>query len=135
MRVERILTDVHADWAKQNARTLDLIICTVSSPKLPLTAYLRLLRTRGTFVQVGAPEDRLPALSAGAFITKGVKLAGSMIGSPSEIREMLQLAADQKIKPWVQTIPMKDANRAIVDMDAGKARYRYTLVNERAAKM
>lgn len=129
------MTDISADWAKQNARSLDLIVCTVSSPKLPLTSYLRLLRTRATFVQVGAPEDRLPALSAGAFITKGVKLAGSMIGSPSEIEEMLQLAAEKKIRPWVEKVPMKDANRAVVDMDAGKARYRYTLVNERAAKM
>lgn len=84
---------------------------------------------------MGAPEDRLPALSAGAFITKGVKLAGSMIGSPSEIDEMLALAAEKKLKPWVQTVPMKDANRAIVDMDAGKARYRFTLVNERGAKI
>lgn len=58
-----------------------------------------------------------------------------MIGSPSDIEEMLQLAADKEIRPWVQTVPMKDANRAIVDMDAGRPRYRYTLVHERAAKM
>lgn len=46
---------------------------------------------------------------------------------------MLQLAADKKLKPWVEERPMKEANQAIIDMDKGKARYRYVLVNESAA--
>ena len=100
---------------------------------MPLTDYLGLLRTRGVFIQVGAPEDRFPDLSAFAFISKGIKLGGSLIGSPTEIEEMLQLAADRNVKAWIQTVPMADANKAIVEMGAGKARYRYTLVNERKA--
>lgn len=44
---------------------------------------------------------------------------------------MLDLAADKGLKPWVQTRPMADANQAIQDMAAGKARYRYVLVNEK----
>lgn len=58
-------------------------------------------------------------------------LGGSMIGSPTEIREMLELAAAKNIRPWVEERPMKDANQAIVDMNSGKARYRYVLVNEK----
>ena len=46
---------------------------------------------------------------------------------------MLQLAADQKIKPWIQERPLKDANKVVVDMEEGKARYRYVLVNEKHA--
>lgn len=42
---------------------------------------------------------------------------------------MFQLAVDKKIKPWVEKRPMKDANQAIVDMEAGKARFRYVLQN------
>lgn len=60
----------------------------------------------------------------------GIKVGGSAIGSPGEIEEMLQLAADKKIKAWVQERPLKDANKAIVDMEDGKARFRYVLVNE-----
>ena len=44
---------------------------------------------------------------------------------------MLELAAEKNIKPWVQTRPMADANQAVQDMEAGKARYRYVLVNEK----
>jgi alcohol dehydrogenase (NADP+) len=43
--------------------------------------------------------------------------------------EMLQLAADKEVRPWVQQRPMSEANRAIMDMDNGKARYRYVLTN------
>lgn len=127
-----IATDDDKDWATQNARTLDLIICTVSSDKMPLNEYLSLLKVNGTFIQVGAPDGgKLPEINAFALIAGNVKIGGSGIGSPAEIREMLQFAADKNIRPWVETRPLKDANKTIVDMAEGKARYRYVLVNEK----
>lgn len=48
-----IATDDDADWAAKNKWSLDLIICTVSSEKMPLGDYLRLLKTQGSFIQVG----------------------------------------------------------------------------------
>jgi alcohol dehydrogenase (NADP+) len=101
---------------------------------MPLEKYFELLRVRGTFVQVGAPEDKLPSFSAHALIGRNLKLGGSMIGSPAEIEEMLQLTVDKRVHAWIQTRPMKDVNQALLDMDDGKARYRYTLVNERNSK-
>lgn len=101
---------------------------------MPLEEYFELLRVRGTFVQVGASEDKMPSFSAQALIGRNLKLGGSMIGSPAEMEEMLQLAVDKKVQAWIQTRPMDDVNQAIVDMDQGKARYRYTLVNERNLK-
>ncbi|CAI4219655.1 unnamed protein product [Parascedosporium putredinis] len=106
-----IATADDKDWAKTNKRTLDLIICTVSSGDMPLQDYLKLLRVGGTFIQVG----------------------GSLIGSPQEIQEMLDFAAEKQVKPWVELRPLKEANQAVIDMEAGKARYRYVLVNEKHA--
>lgn len=127
---EYIATDEDKDWAKHHKRTLDLIVCTVSSEKMPLNDYLGLLKTKGTFFQVGAPDNgSLPNINAFTLIANGIKLGGSAIGSPAEIAEMLQLAADKKVKPWIQKRSMKDANQAIVDMADGKARYRYVLEN------
>ncbi len=125
-----IATDEDKDWATTHARTLDLIISTVSSPKMPIAGYLALLRTNGSFIQVGAPEDSIPAFNAFALIKKGVKIGGSAIGAPHEIRAMLKLAEEKGVHPWIQERPLKDANQAVVDMDANKARYRYVLVNE-----
>lgn len=75
----------------------------------------------------------MPAFSAFSLIAKGVKIGGSMIGSPKDITEMLNFAVEKKVHPFIQEIPMKNANQAIVDMDEGKARYRYVLVNEKHA--
>ena len=127
-----IATDEDQDWAKTNSASLDLIVCTVSSEKMPLSKYLRLLRTHGRFVQVGAPEDRLPAFNAFSLIAKGAFIGGSAIGSPKDIMEMLDVAAEKKVKPWIQQRPMGDVNQATVDMHNGNARYRYVLVNEGA---
>ena len=124
-----IATDEDADWAKKNKATIDLIVCTVSSPKLPLADYLKLLKVHGQFIQVGAPEDKIPGFGAFDLIGKGVKVGGSAIGSPQEIREMLDFAVKHHIHPFIEEVPMKDANKAVVDMEAGKARYRYVLSN------
>lgn len=96
---------------------------------MPISDYIGLLRTNGSLVQVGLPEDGVLNAPIGA-LKRRLKVESSLVGSPDEIRDMLQLVADKNIQPWVEEIPMKDANRGIVDMNDGKARYRYVLVNE-----
>lgn len=148
-----IATEEDPEWATKNLKSLDIIISTVSSSqvswpprtppthlilritdsmnsKMPIGDYMALLRKDGTLVQVGNPEDGLFGVPAFRLIMARVKLGGSMIGSPGEIREMLQLAAKKNVRPLIEERPMKDANQAIVDMDKGKAKYRYVLVNE-----
>lgn len=143
-----IATDDEPDWATKYARSLDLIVCTVSSTKvctyendarscaetltlskMPLAEYMGLLATNGSFVQVGLPEDGVLNAPV-ANLRRRLKMESSLVGSPNEIREMFALVAEKGIKPWIETVPMKDANKAIVDMHEGKARYRYVLVNE-----
>ena len=130
-----IATNDDPDWATHHARSLDLIVSTVSSSNMLLEQYLMLLRTNGQSTQAGAPEDNLPAFNVFSLIAKGCKIGGSAIGAPHEIEEMLELTAKKVVKPWVQKRPLKDANQAVVDMGEGKARYRYVLVNESHAKM
>lgn len=77
-----------------------------------------------------APDGgKFPEINAFTLIGGGIKIGGSAIGSPAQIEEMLQLAADQKVKPWIQKRSMKEANQAVLDMVDGKARYRYVLEN------
>ena len=124
-----IATDEDKDWARNHSRSLDLIISTVSSGHMPLQRYLNLLKLNGQFIQVGAPEDLFPAFRVYPLIGKAVKIGGSSIGSPNEIRQMLQLASEKNIRPWVEERPMNEVNTTLVDMENGKARYRYVLVN------
>jgi alcohol dehydrogenase (NADP+) len=123
-----IATEDDKNWVKDNKGTLDILLSTVSSTSVPMADYIALLKTGGVIIQVGMPDGgvfEVPALP----LINGIRLEGSLIGSPGEIREMLDLAAEKGVKPWVTTRPMKDANQALVDMHEGKPRYRYVLVN------
>lgn len=125
-----IATAEDKDWVRANFKTLDLIISTVSSSTMPMKKYMRLLKRDGTLCQVGNPDDGDLTIPAGAIISQRLNLTGSCVGSPQEMRDMLQFAAEQKIRPWIEERPMSDANQAIVDLEKGKPRYRYVLVND-----
>lgn len=124
-----IATGEDPDWLAKNRSSLDVVLCTASSADMPFNEYLLLLDLDGTFIQVGAPDDDLPPIQQMALIFNRIKLTGSLIGSPQDIREMFQLVVEKNVQPWVKEIPMKDANQAILDLEAGKPRYRFVLKN------
>ena len=127
---EYVATTEQDDWAEKHASTLDLIICTVSDPRMPLREYLGLLRPKGRFCQVGIPEEPLPPLDAMALVLNGTSISFSDSASPGNIRAMLALAAEKGIKAWTQVRPMSEVNEAVGEMDGGKARFRIVLKNE-----
>lgn len=127
-----IATADEKDWVKKHYRTLDLIISTVASSKVPINDYFQLLKKNGSFIQVGIPEDGPFPIAGPSVVFGQKKFTGSLIGSPGDIREMFELVAKKNLKGMVQQRSMKDANQAILDLEAGKARYRYVLVNEDA---
>lgn len=47
---EYIVTEEEKDWAQKHAGTLDLDVCTVLSPKIPLQDYMSLLGTNGKLI-------------------------------------------------------------------------------------
>ncbi|CAG9945469.1 unnamed protein product [Clonostachys rosea f. rosea IK726] len=131
---EYIATDDESHWEETHRRKFDLIISTVSSEKMPMNGYLKLLKTKGSLIQVGAPNGgALPPINVFTLLSNEIKLGGSPIGSPGDIREMLDLAVKKSVKPWIELRPLKDANQAILDLKAGRPRFRYVLVNERNA--
>ena len=125
-----VATAVEGDWSERHAASLDLIICTVSDPEMPLREYLGLLRPKGRFCQVGIPEKPLPSLDAMPLVLNGTSVAFSDSASPGNIRDMLELAAEKGIKAWTQVRPMEEANQAVADMEMGMARFRFVLENK-----
>ncbi|WWD21445.1 hypothetical protein CI109_105930 [Kwoniella shandongensis] len=119
------------DAIKGRERSLDLLLCTSNAPDMPMDAYLSLLKPGGNFVLVGVPETgKLPDISPFTIIMNNVHIGGSAIGSPDTIREMLDLVAEKNIQPWISKYPLSKVNEAVPAMVAGKARYRFVLVNE-----
>lgn len=129
-----IATEEDDKWEEKHGGSLDLIVSTVSSHSMPFEKYLMLLGTKGVYVHVGAPEDAIPGFNMFSLIGNGASIQGSKTGSAEDIVSMLKLFAEKNVRTWNNNVPMKDANKCIVDMDAGKARYRYVLVNEENVK-
>ncbi len=125
-----IATEDDAEWLEKHAASLDLIVSTVSSAEMPLNKYLGLLRTGGRFCQIGLPEAPLPPLEVFGLIEHKLSLHFNDIGTVDQVEKLLQFAVEQDIQPWVEQRKMRDLNQVLGEMEAGKARYRFVMVND-----
>ncbi|MFE4666184.1 NAD(P)-dependent alcohol dehydrogenase [Streptomyces sp. NPDC056716] len=107
------------------AGTFDLIVSTVSAP-LDFAAYLRLLRTDGALVNVGAPEEPI-SLNLFALIDGRKTLAGSGIGGIPETQEMLDFCAAHGLGAEIEVIRADQINEAYERVLASDVRYRFVI--------
>jgi len=88
----------------------------------PATAQLALpaLRKGGQMVVVGLFGGALP-VPLPALAMREVSLRGSAVGNTVQIRELVQMVRDGKLKlPAVQVRPLADAEVALRDLEAGR---------------
>ena len=107
------------------ARPLDLIIDTVSAQH-EYGPYLSLLRSTGTMVLNGLPDEASP-FHAGALVSGNKCLAGSSIGGIAETQEMLDHCAKHGIVSDIELIPIAKINEAYDRVVKGDVRYRFVL--------
>jgi uncharacterized zinc-type alcohol dehydrogenase-like protein len=107
------------------ASSFDLILNTVSA-NLDMGAYLGLLTTDGTLVELGAPEQPLtvPFFPLGAYRRN---LSGSMIGGIPETQEMLDFCAEHDVTPEIEVISADYVNEAYERVLASDVRYRFVI--------
>jgi uncharacterized zinc-type alcohol dehydrogenase-like protein len=110
---------------KAAAGRFDLILDTVSAPH-DLNAGLNLLRTDGTLVLVGVPEEALP-VQPFAIIGRRRRLAGSLIGGIAETQEMLDFCARHGVLADIETVAMADINQAWERLLKNDVRYRFVI--------
>jgi len=110
---------------KKVARSFDLILSTVSGDQ-DLHLFIEALRPKGTLVILGAGPSPLQ-ISGSLLISNELAVAGSSIGSPRDLREMLDVAARHNIKAITERFPLKDANTAITRVKKNQVRYRAVL--------
>ncbi|MFF9482247.1 NAD(P)-dependent alcohol dehydrogenase [Streptomyces sp. NPDC014733] len=113
------------DTFKELAGTFDLIINTVSAD-LDLNAYLSLLRTDGTLVQLGAPEKPL-TVAPFALIGGRRSFAGSLIGGIRETQEMLDFCGEHSLAADIEVISADRINEAYERVLASDVRYRFVI--------
>jgi len=121
------------NWAEPWKFTFDVILnCATATDRFNLPSYFSTLKVHGAFHMVGLPEKPLPSLMARSFSSNGCSLSASNIGNRHEMIEMLDLAAKQNIKSWVETIDIseKGCKEAVERVHSGdNVRFRFVLVN------
>jgi alcohol dehydrogenase (NADP+) len=100
-----------------------------------LKDYMSTLAINGTFHHVGLPDKPLPVMKAQDFCPNGAAMSGSHIGNREEAFAMLQLASEQNIKSWVETIDIGEigCKEAVQRVKRNDVKYRFTLVNYKEA--
>ncbi|MGE5765513.1 MAG: NAD(P)-dependent alcohol dehydrogenase [Mycobacterium leprae] len=109
------------------AGTFDLLLSTVSAP-LDLDAFLALLKTDGTLVNVGAPEKPV-SLSVFSLIMGRKALAGSLIGGLPGTQEMLDFCAEHGLGAEIELIRADQINEAYERVLNSDVRYRFVIDN------
>ncbi|GMF34563.1 unnamed protein product [Phytophthora lilii] len=116
------------DDAKRAVQSVKMVVLTADANNMPYDTYLQLLRPRGTFIMVGLPNDKL-ICNPGSFVRDGKRLVGSKIGSPQDVKEMLELASKENVRPIIQKLSMVHVNDGLAMVRSGKVRYRVVLEN------
>jgi uncharacterized zinc-type alcohol dehydrogenase-like protein len=112
---------------KEVAGSLDFVLSTVNADQ-DWGVYIQALRPTGTLCFVGVPPSPV-SLHAFPLIAGMRAVTGSPIGSPSRIREMLDVAARHHVGAITQVFPMSKVNDALGKVIKNKVRYRAVLVN------
>ncbi len=117
-----------AEEMKAVAGSLDLVVSTISSATDWDVAF-SLLGNNGVLCFLGIPVSSLNVpLIPLIFGQKSV--VGSVVGGRHFMREMLDFAAVNQIKPMIETMPLSQVNEAMDKVAANKARYRIVLLSE-----
>ncbi|KAF8975157.1 hypothetical protein BGZ46_009386 [Entomortierella lignicola] len=118
---------------KEAAQSMDIILCTSFATDTNWGEVLSLVANHGKLVLLALPEQPL-SIPGGALITRHVSIVGSLIGGKIDINEMLQFAADKNVRPWIEKMPMSDANAAVKHMMEGRPHYRIVMETEAASR-
>jgi uncharacterized zinc-type alcohol dehydrogenase-like protein len=105
--------------------SFDFILDTVSAThSIPM--YLKMLKTNGVHICVGAPTEPhvIPVFS---LLGGRKSVAGSGIGGIPETQEMLDFCAEHNIVSDIELINIKDITASYARMVKGDVRYRFVI--------
>uniref|UniRef100_K3WRP3 Alcohol dehydrogenase-like C-terminal domain-containing protein n=1 Tax=Globisporangium ultimum (strain ATCC 200006 / CBS 805.95 / DAOM BR144) TaxID=431595 RepID=K3WRP3_GLOUD len=116
------------EHAQKAVGSVNVLLITADATNMPYNTYLTLLRTGGTVVMLGVPNDNV-TFSPFSLLAKGINFTGSVIGSIQDIKDMLKVASEKNVRPIIQKVPMAKANEGIQMVRKGSVRYRVVLEN------
>ncbi len=114
------------DEERKYAYYFDLILCTAHG-SVDWVRVLEILKKRGRLILTGFPDMDFRPVD---LVAHELSISGSFLGTPADMRAMLQFSTDHRIQPMIELIPMSAVNEAIQRVRENKARYRIVLCND-----
>jgi alcohol dehydrogenase, propanol-preferring len=112
--------------AIQRLGGVDQAIALAVSPRAFEQAY-RSLRRGGKLVFVALPADNEITLPIFETVLNGITIAGSIVGTRKDLREVFELHRAGKTTVIRETRPLDQVNEAIADVEAGRVAARIVL--------
>ena len=110
---------------QKHANTFDFIIDTVPA-KHEISPYINQLKTDGTLMFVGAPNEPLGLDVAGLLFGRK-KVAGSLIGGIRETQEMLDFCGKHNVTADVEVIGVNQIDQAYDRLLKNDVKYRFVI--------
>ncbi len=88
------------------------------------------LAPQGRLVLLGAGKDPLP-VAAGSLVVGERSVLGSITGSPWENEKTLNFSALVDVRPWIEVMPLEQAEAALEKLRSGDAKFRIVLTMAR----
>lgn len=102
------------------------IALVTSGSKAAYETALRSLRRGGTLAVVGMTPEPI-SVSTVALVSGEYKIVASAVGTRADIREVLRLASEGKLRCHIETRPLADVNQVLDAMKDGKLTGRVVL--------
>ncbi|MET4141961.1 NAD(P)-dependent alcohol dehydrogenase [Pedobacter sp. UYP1] len=110
---------------KSAYKTFDFVLDTVPQDH-DINPYLTILRTDGTYINVGLPPKPWE-VSSFSLVVGNKTITGSGVGGLKEVQEMLDFCSEKNIVSDIELIDIKDINEAFLRMEKGDVRYRFVI--------
>lgn len=121
----RVITIDDKEAVKSLQQTHDFIINTLPCTTDGFDTYLSLTARAGVFCQVGLPDvGEKTSFCINPLVINEIHLVGSLVGSRSDIKEMLQLCVDKDIYPIVEEFPFEEFDKALDKLENGRPKFR-----------
>lgn len=95
------------------------VVMVTSGSRAAYETAMRSIRKAGTLAVVGMAPEPVP-LSTVAMVSGEFRIVGSAVGSREELREVLRLAAEGRVKCRIETRAFDQLNKVLDEMKGGR---------------
>jgi len=113
-----VSADEAAAWFGEPANQADVALVCATAAEAYQAAF-RALKRNGTLLVVGIPSKPLSWM-AGDLIRSGVRIVPSRVASRAELRDIVALAAQDRVRSEIQTFPLQEIQTVMSRLSAGE---------------